>query len=311
MDNQSLQPRYLTQLRKSGVFTEGDLLELEDHFFTIYEAELDSGQPAHLALQRAEQTLGKREEVIAAFAQKWKWAWAKDLGSFFVFGLVVNLVGLWCLGAGLNNLFSIISYGTNLVDFAPLLMPTLMISFIVFVASWQWKLVQQRDRWLSGLPQILERVKLKFIALIIFTPLALSLLTDPMIIYVISNKAILTWESAEFATNLKLWQHFYSLSMIALITFFGWQTYQHYQQNKRTEMLWDLRLGIFFMAGLSLPLFAALNSYLFEVLSVGDYDTLLHWFIIMNRISVGIEMGLMLLFPFAYHHIWQRKQYLT
>jgi hypothetical protein len=94
MDQASLQPHYLTELRNSGIFTEGDLLELEDHFFSVYEAEVDSGKPASLALQRAEQALGKREEVIAAFAQKRRWAWAKDLGSFFVFGLVVNSLSL-------------------------------------------------------------------------------------------------------------------------------------------------------------------------------------------------------------------------
>lgn len=311
MDQASLQPHYLTELRQSGIFTEGDLLELEDHFFTIYEAELDSGQSAQLALQRAEQALGKREEVIAAFAQKRRWAWARDLGSFFVFGLVVNSLSLWCLGIGVNNLFSIISHGTNLNNLAPVLMPGLMISFILFVASWQWKLLRNSADLPGKLPQFFERIKLKFIVLLILIPLVLSLLTDPMIIHIISNKVILTWESTEYGTNLKLWQHFYSLSMTILIAFFGSQAYQHYQQNKHTAMLWALRMGIFFMAGLSLPLFSALNSYLFEVLSFRDYDTLLHWFIIINYILVGIEIGLMLLFPFAYRYIWQRKQYLA
>lgn len=311
MDQPSLQPNYLSQLRDSGIFTEGDFLELEDHFYTIYEVELDNGKPASMALQRAEQALGKREEVIAAFAQKRKWAWAKDLGSFFVFGLVVNLLGLWCLGIGVGNLSAIIVYGTNLENLAPILIPAMMISFILFIASWQWRLIRQTPASLTKLPSIFERLKLKYVLLILLLPLVFSSISDPLIYFVSGNHFITPWGINEIVSSIPIWAYFYNFSITAMTAFYGWQAYQNYQQNKGTEMLWSLRFGIFFMAGLSLPMISLLNNFLLEILPFSNYDNLLHWFISINQIMMGIEIGLMLCFPFAYRHIWKRKQYMA
>lgn len=311
MDNMELYPHYLTQLRESGVFTEGDLLELEDHFFSVYEAELSDGKTPPVAMQLAEQALGDHELIISAFAKKRRWPWVKDLVSFFVFGLVVNLLGLWCLGIGFGNVLATIVYATNLDNLAHLLMPGMMVSFILFVAAWQWRFIQEVSIWQTKLPNLAARIKLKYIILLVLAPLALSLLTDPIVRLGILHRNIVPWDTKWYSTNSMLWYNYYNFSMTALTAFFGWKAYQKYLKKERADMLWSLRLFAFFMAGLSIPFVSIIDSSILDSLRFKDSETLMKCFLIASNITMGLEVGLMLLFPLAYRYIWKRKQFLV
>ncbi|HKK73766.1 MAG TPA: hypothetical protein VJ953_01730 [Saprospiraceae bacterium] len=310
MDQSSLQPHYLTELRNSGIFTEGDLLELEDHFFNVYEAEIDRRKTTSLALQRAEQALGKREEIIAAFAQKRRWAWAKDLGSFFVFGLAVNLLGLWLLGIAIIHLSTFLVYFTGLGDSAGILLPIITSGFQLFITLVFWRFVKHLAVWQEKLPNLLAKIKWKQIYLFLLAPLAIVVMFR-LAENIIPQVKQFLWVMAGVKNSGSIWINYFSLSMTLLTLFFGWQSYQSHKKAERSKMRWSLRLCFFFMAGCLLP-FQFILLYLIAQIEFSDIATMNYWFETFNYLyTITFTLLPILFFPFAYRYIWQRKQYLA
>lgn len=311
MTSELYQPYYLSRLRESGVFTEGDILELEDHFFCVYEMELANGKTAPMALQQAERALGDREAIISAFAKKRKWAWLKDLGSFFVFGLVINLLGLWCLGIGFGNLFSILIMNSPIARFAPWLMPVIMGSFILLLSFLLWKSAIKLSVWHQRLPKILEGIRLKHILWPVIGVVIFALLTDPFVRFNIhlpeGQPAI--WDTDWYDLNWRLWTAFFPVNMGLLALFFAWKA--HVNRKKLAAFNWSIRFMVFFLAGWLSPF---LNFGLIQFLASKYAANSYHLIGGLSKLSMAIlllEVALIICFPLAYRYIWKRKQFLV
>ena len=294
------EPYYLQKLKQSGVFTKGDLLELEDHFYCAYEMELESGSTPLQAMQKAEQQIGDSENLIEKYQLKNRNVIWWDMLGFVVFGLIIQNLTLVSITRALCNFSFFLPYlivGEN---------PSQWLSYLIWlpsmllILSCPYILVRNRGIVLD----FLERKK-------VWSLMAFGILISPIILESLSF-FLIKHTQVWFPSLTDIWSSSSILSMMLkswsillllgnLFWFFVFAILVKKNSKKPSVKKWNMRWVVFFLmgaiGGTCLSLMFHYHLSLFSGLARGLF--------------VYSVLLACLLFPFFYNRFFWKKAYLA
>ncbi len=291
---------YLDKLKQSGVFTKGDLLEIEDHFYCTYALEIEKGANPIQALRRTEQQIGKTEQIIEKYKHKNRHVYWGDYLGFAVFGAVFQNLTLVSLTRAACNFSIFLAYlidGNNpehWISYA-ILSPFLLIAIgypILFVKN-QRKvfdfLIRNRVWGILALGLLISPVLLEGLS---FSLIKYGQRYFPNLVDIWSQSSMLS-------ELLNLWSLFLVIANLFWLIFFACL----FMKNRATTYLssWNSRWMIFYLAGFigSLCLALMFNAQL------SLFDGIVRIFF------VSMVLIACCCFPFYYRKFFWKKAYLA